>query len=138
MIRKGSISVPLLEEAVRAGRDNGQRACDIVDEKIEQALLLIRLFRTQRLFLLRDVILNGNLFQKVSSLLSERIWKKCSPRRISNLQTFGSEGIRRFFPDTDPRPSEGEHIDGSPLKDRNQSAVHKPSSGEDRAPSLLR
>jgi len=105
MIRKGSISVPLLEEAVRAGRDNGQRACDVVDEKIEQALFLSRL----------AMILNGNPFQKVSSLLLERIWKTCSPQRRDNPQAFYSEGMQRFSLGRDPGPLEYRHILCSPL-----------------------
>jgi hypothetical protein len=73
MIRERTISVHFLEKVVSAGRDNGQRTCDIMDEKIEQTVLLIRPFRVQRFLLLCNAFLTMKPFQKISSFPLERI-----------------------------------------------------------------
>ena len=52
-----------------------------MDEEIEQALLFIPLLGVQKFLLLWYVFLNMNLFQKIPSVRSERIWKRYSPQR---------------------------------------------------------
>jgi len=103
-IRKSTISVPFVKKVVRTGGDNGERTCEVMDEEIEQALLLIPLFGVQRFLLLCNVFLNMNPFQKICSIQSKKIWKMYSPQRRDNLLVFYSEGMQRFFLGRDPDP----------------------------------
>ena len=137
MIRERTVSVRFFEEAISAGRDNGQRTCDIMDEKIEQTLLLIRPFRVQRFLLLCNAFLTMKPFQKISFFLLERIWKMYSPQRKGNPRAFYIEDRRRFSLDRDPDLLEDRYIFGSPSKDQNQSDAHRPSSEGDQDPSRL-
>ena len=44
MIRQGAIPFSFTKEAGSAGRDNGQRSCEVMDEKIEQTLFRFHIF----------------------------------------------------------------------------------------------
>lgn len=99
-----TISLRPVAKVIGCGSNNGQRSCDVVDEKIEQTFLLIGLCGLQRFFLLFNIFLNIKPFQKIFSFPSERTRKSYFLQNLNSRRGFCNEDILKSSLDRDLGP----------------------------------